>query len=70
MPDRQAAQATESVLPEREAEPAGRGESPPPSVVHVGVSKLGEPRSFCPGAFALVHLQEALAPTVKGTVLG
>ena len=33
--------------------------SPQPSVVHVGVSKLGEPRSCCPGAIAVVHLQEA-----------
>ena len=38
----------------------GRVESPKPSVVHVGFSKLGEPRSCCPGALALVRLQEAL----------
>ena len=44
---------------EARAEQERRGESPPPSVVHFGVSKLGEPRSCCPGAFALVHLQEA-----------
>ena len=54
----------ETYLPEKTEE--GRAEqeelveSPPPSVVHVGVSELGEPFSCCPGAFALVHLQEAL----------
>ena len=50
-------------LPERteegEAEPEGRVESPQPSVAHVGISKLGDPRSCCSGALALVHLQEA-----------
>ena len=49
--------------PERAEE--GRAEqegpvSPQPRVVHVGVSKLSEPRSCRPGALALVHLQEAL----------
>ena len=44
-----------SNVPARE----GRVESPQPSVVHVEANKLGEPRSCCPGALALVHLQEA-----------
>ena len=53
---------------EGRAEQEGRGESPQPSVVHVGVSKLGEPRSCCPGAFALVHLQETLTdPGVRAS---
>ena len=34
---------------EGRAEQEGRVESPQPSVVHVGVSKLGEPRSCCRG---------------------
>ena len=46
-------------------------ESPQSSVVHVGVSKLDEPRSCCPGALALVHLQEALTDLgVKAVWLG
>ena len=74
MPDRQAAHATGSVLSvqhslKRTCQRGPRQEGPTrrgglsrhkPSVVHVGVSKLGEPRSCCPGAFVLVHLQEAL----------
>ena len=44
---------------EGRAEQDGRVESPQPSVVHVGIRKLGEPRSCCSGALALVHLQEA-----------
>ena len=43
---------------EGRAEQDGRVESPQPSVVHVGISKLGEPRSCCSGALALEHLQE------------
>ena len=55
----------ETYLPEKTEE--GRAEqeelveSPPPSVVHVGGQRAR--RAFfrrCPGAFALVHLQEAL----------
>ena len=37
---------------EGRAEQEWRVESPQPSVVHVRVSKLGEPRWCCPGAFA------------------
>ena len=51
-------------LPERTeeggAEQEERVESPQSNVVHFGVSKLGEPRSCCPGALALVHVQEAV----------
>ena len=57
-------------LPERteedRAEQDGRVESPQPSVVRVGLRKLGEPRSCCPGALVFVHLQEAVtAPGVS-----
>ena len=45
---------------EGRAEQEGRVESPQPSVVHVGVSYLREPRSCCPRSLALLHLQEAL----------
>ena len=44
---------------EGRAKQEGRVESPQASVVHVGFSKLGEPRSCCSGALALVLLQEA-----------
>ena len=65
---------SKTYLPERteegRAEQERSVESPQPGVVHVGVSKLGELRSCCPRARALVHLQEAFTdPEVPAVMM-